>query len=272
MIVWLTSAALAGAWTKAPGEVYAKLGADTFVTTRYVAPDIDARKASYTGLQLSAYGEVGLVERLQLTAALPFVVGSSVTTVDSAIDTFDVRTTSLSLGDLWVGPQVALLPDRPLSLRLDAKVPLYGLNGIGRRDPIYGILYPAPGDGQVDLVPRLAGGLSHQALFAEAHAGWMFRTGLGWDDAARSFGDGPVFGVKGGAAASGWLGWLAFDGQLAVALQDRTRQWLTVSGGGGRRVAGAVSVEARVAYDVWTSAISQGVSAGLGLSVAPGPP
>lgn len=263
---WWMAAALAGPWTRAPGDAYLKLSADGYATTRYVAPDALAREATYRGLQVGAYAEVGLVERLQVSVAAPLVVGASVTTVSTAIDSYDVRTTSVSPGDLWVAPQVALSRSRPLALRLEAKVPMYGLDAVGRRDPVYRVLYAAPGDGQIDLVPFLTGGASAGTAFGEAELGYAFRTPWAFDDRPLPAGDGPAARLKGGIADAGWLAWVGTDARFALAHVDTTRQWVTASVGGGRDLGEGFALEARVAYDVWTRAISQGIGAGLGLS------
>jgi hypothetical protein len=242
---------------------------EAYATTRYVAPDAEALPATYRGLQSGAYAEVGLVDRLQLAVSAPLVVGSSVTTVDSLGDTFDVRTTSVAFGDLWLGPQVALHPEVPLSARVDVKVPLYGLAAIGARDPVYGVLYPAPGDGQVDAVPWVAAGTAAGVVFAEAAVGWAFRTGLGFDAEARSFGDGPTALLKGGASSKGWLGWASVDGRWALWQRDETRQWVAAAIGGGRHLTGGLMLEARVMAELYTRAVSQGVGGGLGVSWQP---
>lgn len=178
--------ARAGAWTKPVGGGYVKLGSASFVSS-FAYDDEGLRTSSAPYLlkaqTLYAYGEYGIAPNLTLTGYLPYVLATNQQT-DAHI-----RFTTIGTGDLSVGATLGLVQGGPLVLavKLDLKVPLYegapSVKGLSTRTvpgfPRSAPLFPALGDGQLDLTPAIAfgGGLPFLDGFFTTEAAYRLRTG-----------------------------------------------------------------------------------------------
>ncbi len=194
--------ASAGPWIKAPGEAFVKGG-----LTHYSAEDSfnqgrDTGMA-YTGQTFNVYGEVGLVEGLQAVVDLPVVMGVNTSAAG-------VRYTNQSLGDLRLELDGALLPELPLAIGVETKIPLY--TPIGRQGPgdpaadfpRSRINFPDPGDGNVDMTLKLLTGLSLHPTPAWVTAELGYRARFG--------------GFVDGLTASLGAGWFVWPEHVALGL------------------------------------------------------
>jgi hypothetical protein len=178
--------ARAGAWTKPPGGGYVKLGSASFVSS-FAYDDAGERAATDPYLlqaqTLYFYGEVGVAPNLTLTGYVPYVLATNHQT-DAKI-----RFTTIGLGDVSAGATLGLVQGGPLVLaaKLDVKVPLYegapSVRGLSTRTvpgfPRSATLFPALGDGQIDLTPAIAfgGALPFLDGFFTTEAANRLRTG-----------------------------------------------------------------------------------------------
>lgn len=271
MIALLAAQAHAGAWTKEAGQLYAKAGADVYNAFRFVAPGAqEPTDANYFGQQYGVYAEAGVLPpwRAQLAVALPVVSGTVRTTVEDAFGTFDLRTTTTRTGDLRVAAQVALHPEAPVALSVDAKVPTYANGEVGGDYPNFQVLFPKPGDGQVDLGAMLfAGAALGGGAFGEAGVGYVHRTEafVGWDTALKLT-DGVRFSAKGGRSFGKFLPVIGVDGVISPDPSPVTKSFVSVSASALIDVADGVAIEPRVAGEVWARNASQGLGGGLGVS------
>jgi hypothetical protein len=258
----------AGAWTKSLGELYAKAGADYYTALRYEEP-LDS-EGSYLGQQYGVYAELGLLPgwKGQLAVSWPLVVGAHHTVYRDAFGSTEVRATTIRPGDLRLAAQVALHPELPLALSLDAKVPTYRNGTVGEGYPVYQRLFPKPGDGQVDLGAMLFAGLSPwEGGWAELGAGYVHRTELfvGWAPEL-ALTDGLRFVARGGQAIGRVMPVLGLEGTLSPQPSLYTRSQVTLSLSALLQLAQGLALEPRVAGDLWTQHTSQGLGAGIGLS------
>ncbi len=177
----------AGAWIKAPGDGYAKLGSSSFVSG--VAYDDDGVLAATDPFSLRAetiygYAEVGIAPRLMLVGYAPWVASTNQLTGDDGSLAFH----TLGFGDAQLGLQFGIVQDAPLvvAARADLKVPLYqGAPSIQGRSvvavdgfPKSAGSFPALGDGQVDLTTSLSVGASFPFDgFFTWETGYRLRTG-----------------------------------------------------------------------------------------------
>jgi hypothetical protein len=281
--------ARAGAWTRGAGEFYAKAGANVYSAYRFVAPgQSEPTDVRYLGQQYAVYAEAGLLpgHKGQLSVSAPLVVGTSRAELTDLLGTVAFRATTVRLGDLRAAAQVALSRKLPISAAIEAKIPLYANGGVGADYPTYAQLFPKPGDGQVDLVGWVYAGASPLPQgFAEVGLGYVHRTEwfVGWDELSRrvaaaqdpasepgadlSFVDGLAFQAKLGRRFGPALPILGLDGQLALASSPWTRRYVGISASALVDVAQGVAIEPRIATELWAKAASQGIAAGLGLSV-----
>lgn len=267
----LAAAAHGGAWTKDPGELYAKAGADLYRAVRFVSPGTAVeRDGAYLGQQYGIYAEAGVLpfHPVQLSIAAPVVVGTLWSEVFDPFGALPVRATTARAGDLRVAGQVALHPDLPLSAALEVKVPLYANGSVGADLPTLASLFPLPGDGQVDLTPWLYAGASPaDGTFVEAGLGWRHRTEVfvGWDTPI-TFVDGLAFTAKGGRTFGRVIGVGGAEGVINARSDRYTRQWVALFATALIDVAPGLAIEPRVAGEVWARNASQGLGGGLGLS------
>lgn len=272
LLLALCGPAEAGAWTRAWGELYVKGGVDVYKALRFVLPGTSTPvDGSYFGQQASLYGEAGLSKGhpVQLGLSLPVVNGDARTTATDALGDIEVHTGVTRMGDLRLLPQIALSRKHPISLAVEAKIPLYANGKIGNSAYTWQELFPRPGDGQVDLTAWLAaGGSAWEGGFFELSAGYRWRTEafVGWSTSAR-FVDGVPAIAKVGHRLGPALLLVDVDVLVNVAQSDITRQWLRTGFGAlidlGDK---GVAVELRAAGEPWARAASQGIGGGVGLS------
>ncbi len=269
MIAW-AAPAFAGAWTKELGEVYAKASGDLYATGHYVSPEAETG-GGYVGQQYGAYAEVGVLPgwRGQVTASLPFVVGTHHAVYADPFGEEQLRATTARLGDLRVGAQVALHRRWPLALAVDAKVPTYANGRVGQVYPRYQDLFPKPGDGQVDLAATLLAGASPwSGGFAELGVGYLHRTEWfrGWEtDIALA--DGARFLAKVGHRSGPVLGLVGAEGVWSPDPTPWTRSAVGLWASAMVDVAEGVALEPRVYGEPWVENASRGAGGGLGVSV-----
>jgi hypothetical protein len=268
----VASGAWAGAWTRASGAGYAKVGVDVYRAARFVAPgESDPSPGSYVGEQVGGWVEAGVGPKawpIQLAVGAPVTVGHHRTSVTSVVGPIEVRATTARLGDLHLVPQLALHPELPLALAVDLKVPLYRNDGVGG-DSGQAALFPKPGDGQLDVTPTLWAGAARGTAFGELGLGWRHRTEqfVGWTTPV-SFVDAGVVTAKGGVDLGRVLPIAQVDAVLSLAPDPYSRQSVTASLSALIDVvADHVALEPRVAGELWARNASQGYGAGLGLSV-----
>lgn len=265
--------AWAGAWTRPIGHAYARLGTDVYHAERFVGPGGEPGEAAggaYTGVQVTAYTEVGLgPERwpFQLGVGLPVVAGRHRTTLTSVVGEIGVAASSTRLGDLRLTPQVALHPRLPLAVAVETKIPLYANDGVGGLAGPHE-LFPKPGDGQVDVTPELLAGVARGAWFAEGLAGYRHRTeSFVHYTTDAVFSDAVVAVVKGGFRAGPALPILSLDATRSLRRDDVSREALTGAISGLVDVVpDTFAIEARAAAELWARNTSRGWGLGLGVS------
>lgn len=183
-----SSEARAGAWTKPAGGGYLKLGTAAFGSDH--AFDLRGERVESGAFflhaeTLYAYAEVGLTDDITLIGLLPYVVATNAHQAGVRFHTF-------GFGDALLGTQIRIL-DLPLlvsSARFEMKLPLYeGAPSVqGRQSakvpgfPRSATLFPALGDGQVDLAAYLSvgSGLAFVPLvdaFVTVDVGYRLRSG-----------------------------------------------------------------------------------------------
>lgn len=186
-----SATARAGPWVKKPGEAYVKAGATWFEAEEGFNQGISTGLA-YTGITYNVYAEVGLPGDVQIVADVPLVLA---TNQSAAGVNYHNRT----LGDARFEVDYALLPDLPLTLGLEAKVPLYTPLADGGSDieqyPRSTAKFPDAGDGNLDLTPKLLFGYSFFPVPAWATAELGYRARLG------GFADGLHWALGGGIFA-----------------------------------------------------------------------
>ncbi len=183
---WLcSSGAHAGAWTKRAGGGYLKLGSATFVSDHGFdlrGEQVDSDRFLLQAETLYGYAELGLTDDVTLLGYLPYIVATNAH--DSGVSFH-----ALGLGDALVGAQLRVLTWQSVvvSGRLELKAPLYqGAPSIQGRQtakvpgfPRSATLFPALGDGQVDLSAMGSVGSSLPWVdgFVTVDAGYRLRTG-----------------------------------------------------------------------------------------------
>jgi len=275
----LTSAALAGApWVRAPGASYSKLSTQRFATTGFVGQDGAVQEGSPTvSWATSVYVEVGVLPKVQLAVAAPWVASHS--------EVAEARFSNHSGGDLLVdltaGTEV--VPGLPVALTARTKWPTYD-NGALRAYGAAGQRFPAAGDGQVDaeLLGHVGTGLS----WGHFRGWWMTETGYRYrsewwlgdsDPIDRTIGDGLT-----GRLQLGWtptrdaksLGWVFVEADAIKALQasPTTREQLQVSAGLAAALQHGLAIELGASHLVWTAASAPGTAWRAGLSWQRSPP
>ncbi len=275
-VLWALSAAWAGGWTRDLGDAYLKAETGVYTSSRVRVPGEEEDSGGrYTGVQVSGYGEVGLLRAhpVQLSASAPLVVGSHRTEIFDAFGAVPVRATTVRMGDLRVATQVALHPRHPLAVAVEAKVPLYANGTVGQSLPTHADLFPKPGDGQLDLTLWGYGAGAVGDGFVEGGVGYLHRTEqfVGWEpelalaDGGRALGKvgykiGPCWALGSVEAQWAWRG--TIDGDLDTF----TRQFVAATLAGLWELGPHWGLEPRVGAELWSRNASQGVSAGLGVS------
>jgi hypothetical protein len=272
LLLLLPSLASANAWTRQAGSHYVSLSANTYRAGSVVDPATgDAVPATYVGRSYGLYGEVGVlpVWPLMVSASVPLSVGTS-HFEDPSFGGKQGSATVVRAGDLRVALQGAILHEGPqLAVQFEAKVPLYanGRVGVG-----FGNLrpwFPRPGDGQVDLTPRVkaGGGIPNTPMFAQGSLGFRFRTPwfVGWTTDTR-FAHGVVFDAQIGARFGPLVVIGTADAIVNVQRDDVTRESLTLAVQGLLDLWKGLALEARFAGEPWARNAAQGVTFGLGIS------
>lgn len=266
--------AQAGAWTREAGGAYTKLAIDAYQGADYQDPltglDTDLR---YRGVQTSMYGEFGLVKAwpVQLMLQVP-VVGGTLFFEDARLaGGGQARASSLRVGDGRAGAQVALTrTGLRLALSSQVKVPLYDPDTIGADYPGYEGWFPRPGDGQVDVDGLMVVGsaIPGTRAWLEGAAGWRHRTEawVGWDPGPVSLVDGVLFRASGGVGIGRFGAQLGLDGLVNPRTDAWTRQGISAGLSGWAQLGKGLSLEARLAVDVWADAAPRGGGGGLALS------
>ncbi|MBW2734108.1 MAG: hypothetical protein JRH20_17100 [Deltaproteobacteria bacterium] len=256
--------ALAGPWTKGPGELYVKLGEGAFLSDSFVGPDGKVVKGTkYAGITTSAYFEVGLIKGLQVQGLLPYTIG---------INTFDDGVTAIRSGggDMLVGLQASPPLGLPLAARLELKIPLYD---VGDSPEFFGSRYPAFGDGQIDVTLWLgAGGSLPGPFYTWGEVGYRFRT-------EAFIGDGPVDKreFSDSVAWLGQVGWtfykrmilaVNFIGVMALAGEEDiyTKSYITLGPTVFLPVWRGLAIEAGFDPIVYARNSAPGFSISLGVS------
>jgi hypothetical protein len=209
-----TATAVAGAWVKKPGEYYFKLSSGyLYSTERYnsdgdVVPidsdDPNVLAASYTDINVTAYLEYGMAERVTLVASLPWKITQNAKTEFSSQFDAIQETDAVNGGvtDLRIGARLPLKSTGfPVAFESLVKLPL-------GYDPSPPQTQLAPlGSGAVDLEFNLLAGASLWPFpgYVNASAGYRVR-GAGLDDELMaSFESGVSYGA--------WFGKAALDAQ-----------------------------------------------------------
>lgn len=259
------AAASAGPWTKDAGGVYAKLSGGAFIAGEYVDPSGAAvTGVDYLGVTTALYVEAGVAEGLQVQLYLPHVVARN-----SYAATGD-RYLSLGFGDARVGVQYGFpFFDFPLALRIEGKVPLYDVAEPGGLE--HG-LFPALGDGQVDLDYWLSAGgsLDGLPLYGFVELGYRLRTSIYTGEGAPlDYGDALLtYAQLGYTVYAGVI--VAANAQAVVPFEDdgRTKGYATVGPSIYAPVGAGLALELYYDATIWARAASAGQTVILGVSYA----
>lgn len=268
--------AQAGAWTRELGSAYVKAEGSVYRSSRVRVPGAAADSTgTYTGVQGTAYGEVGVLgaHPVQLSVQAPVVYGQHRTDIYDVFGAVPVQATTVRMGDLRVAAQTALTRAMPLAVAVEGKVPLYANGDVGQSLPTYAALFPKPGDGQVDLTGWVFGGGAVGDGFVEGGVGYLHRTEafVGWDTELEVVDGGRALGKVGWKVGSVWA--LAMvDAQWAWSTEvggqedTFTRQFVAASVASMVELGPHVAIEPRLSAEVWTRNASQGLGGGLGVS------
>jgi hypothetical protein len=188
--LWSVSAA-AGPWVKKPAEAYLKLGVASFTAEESFNQGVSTGLA-YTGVTGNLYAEVGLPSDLQLVVDLPYVMATNQSPQG-------VNYIQRTFGDARVELDYALLPELPLTFGLETKIPLYTPVAMRQDSQIQAWdqsrnNFPDPGDGNIDITPKLMTGYSFYPVPAwiTAELGYRLRLG-GFVDGVFAAASGGVF-------------------------------------------------------------------------------
>lgn len=203
LVFWLlgpSPIAQAGAWTKAPGSGYTKLGSSTFVADHAfnaAGERLDSAPFRLYGQTLYSYTELGLFDGGMATLLLPYVITRNQHEAG-------VGFLQASLGDAQLGAQLRLLQWHEWvgAIRVETKIPLYagGPSVQGRqsrRNPVYprnSQYFPAVGDGQIDVTSwlSLSASLPQVDGFVSAESGYRLRFD-GVSDSVVGWAQGGIF-------------------------------------------------------------------------------
>lgn len=206
----LPATALAGPWTHAPGSGYLKAGMSLFRTNDGMV-DGQSTGLAYQTTTWSLYGEVGIPGRLQLTAYVPYVLGTN----ESASS--GIRYNHHAVGDMTVALDHGPVPEIPFSFGLELKFPGYDdptqfddADGIDQAvfDPIK---FPVLGDNNIDVMPRVQLGHGFRRGWVQAAVGYRWR-------GCRLHSEGACEDLRDSVVASGSLGIWAWPQRIATEL------------------------------------------------------
>lgn len=260
--------ALAGPWSRDAGGVYAKLSSGVFLASAYVDPagnTVD--DVEYLGLTQSLYAEFGVGPKLQVQVYLPHV------TAENRYAGTGDRYLAFGGGDAKLGVQWSPPLPFPAALRLDAKVPTYDVAEPGGSE---GALFPALGDGQldVDLWLSAGGSVDGLPLYGFVEIGHRFRTEQFIGDGADvEYGDSFVtYGQVGYTVGPSII--VALNAQAVVPYDDDgvTKGYATIGPSIYAPVGGGFALEAYYDANIWARSSSRGqtVIAGVSFNRAPG--
>lgn len=170
LVIALPSIAMAGPWTKNPGEFYLKVGESFYRATSYrTGSGIEVSGTDYFSATSYLYAEAGIWENLHLQTYIPLMYSRAAIAGNSFSD--------FGPGDAQFAIQSSPLRlPFPTSVRLEARVPLYG--------PPPTPQTPARGGQQLDAALWLSagGGLSSMPLYFYADLGYRYRSDITFDD------------------------------------------------------------------------------------------
>lgn len=270
---FLPGTALAGPWTKAPGEYYLKLGQSFYGADAYRRADGETvQDADYRQATTFLYGEYGLLPGMHVQAYLPFVSAHRRGHERGERHGHQDHGTR-GPGDAVVGLQLTP-PGKKLAfaLRLDAKLPLYDVDPnkqTGAQDvPL--------GDGQVDLTTWLGfgGGFGPIPAYGLLELGYQRRTS--WT----VFSEVAVPDYEDSAALSSQVGYrlgrdviVAWNASGVFALREDavTKSYLVTGPAVFWPVLPWLALEADASVTPWSRNSADGWSVGLGASVRRGP-
>ena len=180
LLVLLTcSTASAGAWVRDLGSVYVKVGATFFSAEQSFARGV-ATDLAYESQSYRIYAEIGLPLGLQFVFDVPYVIATN-------LSGNEVEYHNNTFGDARFGFDLELYERVPVSVGVDIKVPLYesvSEQGDGGLVDIEGQLYPvevfpAVGDDNIDITPKVSVGYGLQSwpAWVSAELGYRHRLG-----------------------------------------------------------------------------------------------
>lgn len=270
----LTSrASHAGPWVRDLGHGYLKAGYSRFAADTFVQPDGSVvRGADYLGQTAHLYGEVGVARSLQAVFNLPFVASRN--------EVGDVSYINRWGGDLTAGLEYGLAPGGvPVSVQVLGKLPTYDNADLAAYGPS-SALFPAIGDGQVDLTMLFAVGhgiqLGRFRGWSSGELGYCHRTEWWLGDRSnpeRVYIDGIPW-----SAQLGWspqhrerdLGWafVRASGIHGWSQDAVTQRFTQLSIGGALKLGDTLALEAGYSdlISARNAALGRGLSGGLSAS------
>ena len=260
------STSFAGPWTKSLGSYYAKLGQSLYLANGFIdtSGEFQSGGASYAGHTTSLYAEIGLAERLQLNAYLPFTVA-----VNSFPD--DWKYMRGGLTDSKLAVQWSPLAKHAFAVSAGASIPLYD---VGDYDGPFEERIPMLGDGQVDLTAGVSYGTSIKPIkaYTFAELGYVHRTEwfVGQGPAAdRDYRDGLSWGAQLGRQFFK-RPTLAIGGNGVVPLSNNrfTKGYASAGVTAYVPIAGPIALEGGAFWTVWARNSARGSSYSLGVSVS----
>lgn len=269
------SVAEAGAWTRSLGSYYAKAGVDVYAASRFQAADFVTEEGqTFLGWQVGVYGEVGLLKAhpLMVAVSAPYVT-STVYLEEKGEVAIRPRATTRRLGDLRLTLQTSVLPDGgPLSVGIEAKIPMYANNSVGETYPGFEELFPLAGEGQLDFTGWVLGGASFGGpLWGELAVGYQHRTEIfvGWFGTGElAFADRLRWAGNLGLTEGRLIAILRCEGQKSLAADDGvTAENVSAGPVVLVDVAEGIAIEGRVAVDLWARNATQGIGFGTGVSI-----
>ncbi|MFU8806508.1 MAG: hypothetical protein ACNA8W_22040 [Bradymonadaceae bacterium] len=249
---------LAGPWTKDKGEFYAKVGEGTYLASAFRNADGETVEGSeYLSMTTFAYGEVGLLDGLHVQGYIPLLYARNRVERGTYTD--------FGLGDASLGIQASPLKLAiPTSIRLDAKIPLYGAPPVGPGAQFV----PARGDGQIDLTTWLSTGAGTATYYFYADIGYQHRTTWSFDPGVVGpFSDGFVFQAQVGYSLFGQAILAIGTGGVLPLEQDTTSKgYVTVGPSLFYPVSDTIALEAAGYGTPWSRNSAAGWAANVGIS------
>lgn len=267
--ILVPSVALAGPWTKGPGEAYVKFSQLYFGSNTYVdAEGTRVEGADYVATTSSLYAEIGVAENLHLQTFLPYLFSRNY------FEEQEANYANVGFGDALFAVQWTPVKTKvPWALKLETKIPLYDLGAV--EGPL-AIQFPALGDGQIDatLWGGIGASLYPLPIYALAELGYRYRSGvyIGEDNGRR---------YKDSIAVNSQVGVTFLEGKVIVAANlsgafalgddEVTQSFLTVGPSLAVYVWKKLALEATASPMVYSKNNSPGTTYSLGLSYQPSP-